>query len=64
MGRYLKVVRFILFWGLGGALVAWPLLPQWAVRCGVAGAIFAVVIEGPVKPSFEKLGFTGLKSFV
>lgn len=44
MGRYLKVVRFILFWGLGSALVAWPLLPQWAVGCGLAGAIFAVVI--------------------
>ncbi|GIK42644.1 MAG: hypothetical protein BroJett011_64770 [Chloroflexota bacterium] len=44
MGRYLKAVRFILFWGLGSALVAWLLLPHWAVSCGVAGAIFAVVI--------------------
>lgn len=44
MGRYLKAVRFILFWGLGSALIAWPLLPQWAVSCGVAGAIFAVII--------------------
>jgi hypothetical protein len=32
------------FLGLGSALVAWPLLPHWAVGCGVTGAIFAVVI--------------------
>jgi hypothetical protein len=44
MDRYLKASRFILFWGLGSALVTWPLLPQWAVGCGVAGAAFAVVI--------------------
>lgn len=44
LNRYLKAARFILFWGLGSALVAWPLLPGWAVGCGVGGAVGGVAI--------------------
>lgn len=44
MSRYIKATRFVLFWGLGCALIVWPFLSAWSVGCGLSGATFAVII--------------------